>query len=709
MSHRLEADRPFEKSWKLRKNDSRRSKIPPMKRMCPGLRGEFALGRGSIRLNWLGHATALLRRGIAIMSNLRKTDGLLILTARLSVLVLFAMSGCSSLTGSRLGALEPNPNVKTRLAVGDKALSVVTGEPGASVADDEPASSSSPRRRSNADNRVSGRVYDDHGEPVDGATVRLAVNGTPGGRVNRVTTDPSGGFTLRGLRPDTPYTLIAEWDGTDGPMSGRIETRTSDTELKITLAPLDARSEESARVNRVSDQAEIDSEDLGQRRSRQTRRPVVNEEDLPPAIEADAVESPSRPRRATTKDRWESGGKKVDGAASANSNSDQPVVPQTPFAEDDGPNPLPPAIEPATGSNSKPDPLSSRESAARGGGKLAIRDSDELLPPAASRSARSKRAKRADAEIAKQDDDTIPGALVVVPETFAPVVIDDSQLEGSADVSEPATASRKTPSTRISSAAAQPLKKPIPRSRTESRPTWGEVVATTSELPPLQGNEGHDEVAQRPEKHLDADDNAPDWTKPPAPPAPSTESSIAPNDASAGSPRRKDDATVLCDYDEKHRKLNDFRLPDLQGRSVRFQDLDADLILLDFWGTWCPPCLKSIPRLVELQAKNPGKKFLVVGIACEQGDFNQATRNVATAAAKLKINYPILMSRNDGSCPLQEALHIQAFPTLVLVDREGRVVWRDQGATPATIARLERLVLETAPRSAASRLSPSRL
>ena len=42
--------------------------------------------------------------------------------------------------------------------------------------------------------------------------------------------------------------------------------------------------------------------------------------------------------------------------------------------------------------------------------------------------------------------------------------------------------------------------------------------------------------------------------------------------------------------------------------------------------------------------------------------------------------------------PLQEALHVQAYPTMILVDRHGRIRWRDQGATPTTLARLDRVV-----------------
>ncbi len=147
----------------------------------------------------------------------------------------------------------------------------------------------------------------------------------------------------------------------------------------------------------------------------------------------------------------------------------------------------------------------------------------------------------------------------------------------------------------------------------------------------------------------------------------------------------------LCDYDDRHRRILDFRLPDLDGRPVRFQELDADLVLIDFWGTWCPPCVQSIPHLVELQERM-GKRLAVVGIACESEVPEKAAPKVAETIGKLKVNYKVLLSRNDGSCPIQEALHIQAFPTMILVDRQGRVLWRDQGATPATLARLDRML-----------------
>ena len=149
---------------------------------------------------------------------------------------------------------------------------------------------------------------------------------------------------------------------------------------------------------------------------------------------------------------------------------------------------------------------------------------------------------------------------------------------------------------------------------------------------------------------------------------------------------------TFCRYDAKNRRIEDFLLPDLEGKPVHFRDLDADLVLIDFWGTWCEPCVESVPHLVELQERLGPGRLKVVGIACEKGPADGRAANVARTAERLGINYPLLLSSTEGPCPLQEALHVQAYPTMILVDRQGRILWRDQGSTPITLARLDRVI-----------------
>jgi thiol-disulfide isomerase/thioredoxin len=117
------------------------------------------------------------------------------------------------------------------------------------------------------------------------------------------------------------------------------------------------------------------------------------------------------------------------------------------------------------------------------------------------------------------------------------------------------------------------------------------------------------------------------------------------------------------------------------------------VILLDFWGSWCQPCRKSVPHLIELQAKFAGKRVQVIGIACENA-ANAADRQASAAKAveQLGITYPVLLSSRDGSCPLQEALQIQFYPTMVLLSRDGLLLAREHGATDVTLPRMDRAI-----------------
>jgi thiol-disulfide isomerase/thioredoxin len=152
-----------------------------------------------------------------------------------------------------------------------------------------------------------------------------------------------------------------------------------------------------------------------------------------------------------------------------------------------------------------------------------------------------------------------------------------------------------------------------------------------------------------------------------------------------------------CRFDARQRRLVDFQLPDLQGQPVHFKDLDADLVLIDFWGTWCGPCKQSIPHLIDLQNRFGPKRLKVIGVAYEQGSAQERAAAVEAAAHRFGINYTVLLGEADGQpCPVQGALNVQAYPTLILVDRHGRILWRDQGATRSTLDRLERVIASNA-------------
>jgi thiol-disulfide isomerase/thioredoxin len=145
-------------------------------------------------------------------------------------------------------------------------------------------------------------------------------------------------------------------------------------------------------------------------------------------------------------------------------------------------------------------------------------------------------------------------------------------------------------------------------------------------------------------------------------------------------------------------KIVDFQLPNLEGEPVRFKDLDADFVLIDFWGTWCAPCRESIPHLIELQSRYGPKTLRVVGVATEHEESTSArAQKVNSVARSMGVNYSLLLSEADGKpCPLQQALHVQAYPTMVLLDRTGRILWRGTGAEGVTLSRLDRVIASRA-------------
>ena len=143
-------------------------------------------------------------------------------------------------------------------------------------------------------------------------------------------------------------------------------------------------------------------------------------------------------------------------------------------------------------------------------------------------------------------------------------------------------------------------------------------------------------------------------------------------------------------FDSAANQLVDFQLPGLDGQPVRFRDLDADFVVLDFWGTWCKECMQSIPQLVALQKKYGPATLRVVGIACEQSPLDAKRSQVAAVADKLGINYSVLIASLNDNDPVQRDFQVRFYPTMVLLDRRGRVLFRGEGGTESNLFRLEK-------------------
>jgi len=114
---------------------------------------------------------------------------------------------------------------------------------------------------------------------------------------------------------------------------------------------------------------------------------------------------------------------------------------------------------------------------------------------------------------------------------------------------------------------------------------------------------------------------------------------------------------------------------DLQGKSRSLTEWPGKFLLVNFWATWCAPCLEEIPMLSELRRTGQGWGFEIVGIAIDHAD------KVREMATKLSISYPVLLADVRGLQLLRDLGNPSGgLPYTVLLDHELQPAARKLGA-----------------------------
>lgn len=116
------------------------------------------------------------------------------------------------------------------------------------------------------------------------------------------------------------------------------------------------------------------------------------------------------------------------------------------------------------------------------------------------------------------------------------------------------------------------------------------------------------------------------------------------------------------------------RLPDLNDQPQTLNQWQGKILIINFWATWCPPCLEEIPEFIALQKQYADKNVQFIGIAVDEKlavlDFN----------AKMKVNYPLLIAGNGGTS-LSRAWGntIESVPFTAIVNPQGQIIYRQLG------------------------------
>ena len=121
------------------------------------------------------------------------------------------------------------------------------------------------------------------------------------------------------------------------------------------------------------------------------------------------------------------------------------------------------------------------------------------------------------------------------------------------------------------------------------------------------------------------------------------------------------------------KQAHSFALPDLEGKTVSSADFAGNVVILDFWATWCPPCREEMPDLVRLQSKYRDQGLQIVGLSLDAG----GARDVAPFADEYNVNFTMLLANDE----LARAFDVTFVPTTLVLDRQGTIVKRFVGAT----------------------------
>jgi thiol-disulfide isomerase/thioredoxin len=138
---------------------------------------------------------------------------------------------------------------------------------------------------------------------------------------------------------------------------------------------------------------------------------------------------------------------------------------------------------------------------------------------------------------------------------------------------------------------------------------------------------------------------------------------------------------LLAEADKKNKATSNawsiapLILNDLQGQEHSLYDWHGNVIMLNFWATWCGPCQIEIPDFIDYQNRYAEQKLQIIGVGLDE------VRKLRNYVRTVGINYPILQADPELQYPLlkQWGNSFGVLPFTVIIDKDGRLVYMQQG------------------------------
>ncbi len=128
-----------------------------------------------------------------------------------------------------------------------------------------------------------------------------------------------------------------------------------------------------------------------------------------------------------------------------------------------------------------------------------------------------------------------------------------------------------------------------------------------------------------------------------------------------------------------------YSVPLLDGTTLDLEAKRGKVVLLNLWATWCGPCRYEIPELQRMHDRFSPRGFEVVGVSVDEGGIE----GVRAFVAEQKMTYPVALDEKGNLATL---LQTSVLPTTVLIDRNGKILWKRFGAITENDAELNQAI-----------------
>ena len=116
-----------------------------------------------------------------------------------------------------------------------------------------------------------------------------------------------------------------------------------------------------------------------------------------------------------------------------------------------------------------------------------------------------------------------------------------------------------------------------------------------------------------------------------------------------------------------------FSLKTADGKSVDLKKLQGQVVVLNFWATWCPPCRAEIPGMIEVYGAYKAKGLEIVAVSLDRGGWKDVTPFVQ----KMGMKFPVVLDQEGELATAYGG--IQYIPTTFIIDRKGNIVSKHVG------------------------------